>query len=145
MGSEPIVITKPLMHAAVISCGGLAAAAIAGGVAVAMGGPVAWSAVLVLVTAVPAFLPALLPERPVASRYGSFVFLAMTGQMFVTLGAVLFVRVAADVPAKPFLGGVAAGAGVLLCVQVAFAVWMLSRATPVFDGRAMDSEVDTDA
>ncbi|MEL6797150.1 MAG: hypothetical protein AAFO89_10055, partial [Planctomycetota bacterium] len=96
-------------------------------------------------TAVPAFLPALLPERSVASRYGSFVFLAMTGQMFVTLGAALFVRVAADVPMKPFLGGVAAGAGVLLCVQVAFAVWMLSRATPVVDGRAMDSEVDTDA
>lgn len=150
MGSEPIVSTRPVTHAAVIACGAAGAAAVAGGVAAAMGGPFAWSALLVLVTAVPAMMPALLAERVIASRYGSMVFFGMTGQMFLTLGAALFVRVAADVPMKPFLGGVAAGAGVLLSVQVAIAVWTLNRAVPagempVSDRPAMDSEGDMDA
>lgn len=140
MGSEPIVTSRPALHAAVVACGAVAGAGVAGGVSAFMGGPFAWSALLVVVTAVPAMLPTLLGGQTVPSRYGAIALFAMTGQMFLTLGAAMFVRVAGDVPMKPFLGGVAAGAGVLLTAQVAIAVWTLNRATPAVDG-----EGDTDA
>ncbi len=145
MGSEPIVSSRPGVYAAVVACGGLVAAAAAGGVTGLMGGVAAWSAVLVAITAVPAMLPALLGERTVPSKYGAFVLFGMSGQMLVTLGAALLVRVAADVSGKPFLGGVAAGAGVLLCAQVAVAVWTLNRVAPTAVGPARGGEGDTDA
>ena len=145
MSSEPIVSSKPVTHATAIACGAAAAALVAGGVASAMGGSFAWSAVLVVVTAVPCVLPALLGERTVPSRYGAFVLFGMSGQMLLALGGSLLVRVSADVPMKPFLGGVAAGVAVMLCVQVAVSVWVLSRAAPASIGPASAGEGDTDA
>ncbi len=140
MSSEPIVRSNPVTHFAVIACGAVVACLAAGGVSAAMGGAFAWSAVLVALTAVPCVLPALLGERTVPSRYGAFVLFGMSGQMLLALGGALLVRVAADVPAKPFLGGIAAGVAVLLCVQVALSVRVLSRAVPASAG-----EGDTDA
>lgn len=143
MSSEPIVSSRPVVHLYVIACGAVLAAAVADGVGAAMGGAFAWSSALVLVTAAPCLLPALLGERTVPSRYGAFVLFGMSGQMLAAIGGSLLVRVAAeDVALKPFLAGVAAGVGVLLCVQVAMSVWVLSRAVPATSGAA--GEVNTD-
>ncbi|MEL6498270.1 MAG: hypothetical protein AAF937_05825 [Planctomycetota bacterium] len=137
--------SKPLTHAVVIAFGGGLAAAVGGGVSMAMGGPASWAAVLTVIATVPACLPALLPERAVASKYGSLVLLAMTAQVIATLCGSLLVRVVADFEPKPFLGGVAAGAGVLLSVQVAVSVWTLSRARPAVLADGIENRVDTDA
>ncbi|MEO1584576.1 MAG: hypothetical protein AAFR96_08390 [Planctomycetota bacterium] len=129
--------SNPVVHAAGIACGAVVAGAAAGGVTASMGGPVAWPAVLVVVTAVACLLPALSGGRTVPSRYGAMVLFGMSGQMLLALGGALLVRVAADVPAKPFLAGVAAGVGVLLCVQVALSVRVLSRAVPAGSSAGM--------
>jgi hypothetical protein len=130
VGIEPTIALSRTSHAAAMTAIGALGAVCAGVVAIAMrgtGGTPTAAGLVALVAAVVSILPAVQSFPAPASRWGLSVLGAGMARMLVGMLIGLFVINGSDLQPRPFWIGLASGLGVMLALEVMFAISVLRK------------------